>query len=157
MVTGSADEVLELLTVAHRLIYRLMFPLLREHGLAVTDAAVMKLVSGMGGGAGEGFRLTDLSRELGLPPSTLTAVIDRLESMGYLMRVPSPADRRSVLVRPTARWGEVCQRLQARREAELRAVLAALPPEQVSRLAADLAALVSVLKQRQSGSPPGEG
>jgi len=34
--------------------------------------------------------------------STLTSILDRLESRGFLLREPHPDDRRSFLVRPTA-------------------------------------------------------
>ncbi len=175
----TASDVTELLALAHRLLYRLMLPLLRAEGLTVSEVLVMKCVAGgwetgreaadgPGGAGGSedaalrgeapaGYRLTDLSRQVGLPPSTLTAVIDRLEAMGYLVRTPSPADRRSVLVRPTERWREVWRRLRARRDGEMAAVLAALGPEQVARLAADLEALVAALRERQADRARGEG
>jgi DNA-binding MarR family transcriptional regulator len=37
----------------------------------------------------------------GLTTGAITAVIDRLERLGYARRVPDPADRRRVLVEPT--------------------------------------------------------
>lgn len=179
MTPPAASDVTELLALAHRFLYRLMLPLLRAEGLTVSEVLVMKCLTdgwetgreagggpgaaGEAGGdappaeAGAGYRLTDLSRQLGVPPSTLTAVIDRLEAMGYLVRVPSPADRRSVLVRPTERWNEAWRRLRARRDGEMAAVLAALRPEQVARLAADLEALVAALRERQAGLARGEG
>ncbi|MGO4613864.1 MarR family winged helix-turn-helix transcriptional regulator [Nocardia sp. 2YAB30] len=38
----------------------------------------------------------DVSAATGLPPSTTTRVVDRLEQAGYLRRVASPHDRRKV-------------------------------------------------------------
>lgn len=39
-----------------------------------------------------------LAPELGVRPSAVTGVVDRLERAGYVRRVPDPADRRRVLV-----------------------------------------------------------
>jgi DNA-binding MarR family transcriptional regulator len=41
---------------------------------------------------------TALARRAGLHPATLTGVLDRLERGGWVVRLPNPADRRSVLV-----------------------------------------------------------
>jgi DNA-binding MarR family transcriptional regulator len=43
----------------------------------------------------------ELQRAFGLRPSTLTAVIDRLERQGLVERRLNPADRRSFLIAPT--------------------------------------------------------
>jgi DNA-binding MarR family transcriptional regulator len=43
-----------------------------------------------------------LAERLGLTTGSVTAMLDRLERLGYLTRSPDPADRRRVIVRPTA-------------------------------------------------------
>jgi DNA-binding MarR family transcriptional regulator len=43
----------------------------------------------------------ELARASGLTTGAITAVVDRLERLGYAQRVPDPADRRRVLVEPT--------------------------------------------------------
>src|SRR5271157_4230964 len=48
-----------------------------------------------------GLALGDLSRKMFLHPSTLTGVIDRLESKGYVVRDRDAADRRVVKVQLT--------------------------------------------------------
>ena len=54
-------------------------------------------------------RLTagELARELGLTTGAVTALIDRLEKLGYLRRVADPGDRRRVLLELTALTKEV--------------------------------------------------
>ncbi len=42
--------------------------------------------------------IQDLSRRTSLSKSTLTAMLDRLESEGYISRAPSGEDRREVLI-----------------------------------------------------------
>jgi DNA-binding MarR family transcriptional regulator len=43
----------------------------------------------------------ELARRSGLSKSTLTAMLDRLEAMGHVQRLPAADDRRSVLVART--------------------------------------------------------
>jgi len=42
-----------------------------------------------------------LSTELGLRTGSVTAMLDRLERLGYVTRSPDPADRRKVVIRAT--------------------------------------------------------
>lgn len=44
-----------------------------------------------------------IAREVRLTPAAVTALIDRLERRGYVLRQPDPGDRRKVLVTPTAK------------------------------------------------------
>lgn len=44
---------------------------------------------------------TDLANYLGVKTSSITALLDRLESGGHLRRVPSPFDRRRTMIEPT--------------------------------------------------------
>ncbi len=42
-----------------------------------------------------------LVADLGLPRSTMTAIVDRLEARGLVNRLPNPEDRRSVILQAT--------------------------------------------------------
>ncbi|MEV0646749.1 MarR family transcriptional regulator [Phytomonospora sp. NPDC050363] len=44
---------------------------------------------------------TELGAHLGLTTGSVTAMLDRLEKLGYLTRSPDPGDRRRVVVRAT--------------------------------------------------------
>lgn len=44
---------------------------------------------------------SQLGVALGLTTGSVTAMLDRLEKLGYLTRSPDPGDRRKVIVRPT--------------------------------------------------------
>lgn len=46
-------------------------------------------------------------------PSTLTGVLDRLERRGLVARRPNPADRRSLLIVPTAQGRAAARRVDA--------------------------------------------
>jgi DNA-binding MarR family transcriptional regulator len=68
------------------------------HGLAVTQAEAHVLAQlALGGPTSIG----DLHREFGHKRSTLTSVIDRLESRGFVRREINPDDRRSFVIRLT--------------------------------------------------------
>src|SRR5881398_2896088 len=51
---------------------------------------------------GESHPVRDLVEATGQRPSTLTGVLDRLESRGLIERRANPTDRRSFLIAPTA-------------------------------------------------------
>lgn len=45
--------------------------------------------------------ISELARKTQLSKSTLTSMLDRLEKTGYIVRVPSKADRRVILIKRT--------------------------------------------------------
>jgi DNA-binding MarR family transcriptional regulator len=51
----------------------------------------------------EGTRLRDLADSSKLTPPAIGVHVDELERLGYVERVPDPADRRAKLIRPTDR------------------------------------------------------
>lgn len=67
-------------------------------GLAPPDAGVMRAIA-----AGPGTTQQALARHLGVMPSRVVALIDRLEQKGLVERVGSPDDRRAYALRLTAR------------------------------------------------------
>lgn len=51
--------------------------------------------------AGVGIRPTELAARLGVTSASMTSLVDRLVSGGYVTREPHPSDRRAVILRPT--------------------------------------------------------
>lgn len=51
----------------------------------------------------DGLRLSDLAQISGRNKQTIAAIVDELESLGYLRRVDDAADRRAKLIVPTER------------------------------------------------------
>lgn len=56
-----------------------------------------------------GLRQNDLVRLSGRNKQTIGAIIDELETMGYVSRVTDPADRRAKLIVPTERGRRLMQ------------------------------------------------
>jgi DNA-binding MarR family transcriptional regulator len=50
-----------------------------------------------------GLRQTELTRLARRNKQTIGAIVDEMEKLGYVSRVPDPADRRAKLIMPTAR------------------------------------------------------
>ncbi len=69
-----------------------------------------------------------LARHLGIADSTLSAFLDRMESLGYLGRKTSPQDRREVELRLTLRGEAAMQATSVLDLERLRLVLARLSP-----------------------------
>jgi DNA-binding MarR family transcriptional regulator len=84
-------------------------------------------------GARGSMRLTELSDELGMPLTTASDVVRRLESHGLVRRRPNPDDGRSFLFELTARgdrewrrgWGAL-QRIDAKLDVDRERMRAAL-------------------------------
>lgn len=61
----------------------------------------------------EGMRLTALADAALMTKQSMGYLVDDLESLGYVERVPDPADRRAKVVRLTARGNDVDQTVRA--------------------------------------------
>jgi DNA-binding MarR family transcriptional regulator len=94
---------------------------LAADGVEATDYGALSLV-----GAWGEVRLTELAERLGLPLTTASDVVRRLESRGHVRRRPNPEDGRSFLFALTARgdrewrrgWGAL-QRIDERLATEI--------------------------------------
>lgn len=58
----------------------------------------------------DGISIQELARKTSLGKSTLTSMLDRLEQAGFVKRVPSKEDRRTILIKLTEKDRE-CQDL----------------------------------------------
>lgn len=76
--------------------------------------------------------LQELQRAFGHKPSTLTAVVDRLEARGYAVRKVNPSDRRSVVVSLTRRGRPVAGRVLKAVESLDREIAAACSPSDLA-------------------------
>ncbi len=90
--------MLLLLFAAHQRMVQLVGRELSADGVESDTYAVLSLL-----GARGSVRLTDFARELGLPLTTMSDVVRRLESRGHVRRRPNPDDGRSFLFELTAR------------------------------------------------------
>jgi DNA-binding MarR family transcriptional regulator len=86
-------SLLLLLVAAHQRMAQLVERELEADEVAAADYALLSLV-GVRGPA----RLTEVAAELGMPLTTASDAVRRLEARGHAVRAPNPDDGRSVLV-----------------------------------------------------------
>lgn len=80
-------------------------------------------------------RPVDLATALGVDPSTVTRLCDRLVRKGLISRRRRGADRRAVQLALSARGTELVSTVTRRRQLEIRRILRAVPPSSRRRLA----------------------
>jgi DNA-binding MarR family transcriptional regulator len=90
--------VLLLLVAAHQRMAQLVERELAADGVESNGYAVLSLI-----GARGTMRLTELAAELGMPLTTASDVVRRLEGRGHVRRRANPDDGRSFLFELTAR------------------------------------------------------
>src|SRR3954470_6016940 len=108
-------SLLLLLVAANQRMAQLVDRELAADGVEATGYASLSLIGVRGS-----MRLTELAEELGMPLTTASDVVRRLESRGHVRRRPNPEDGRSFLFELTARgdrewrrgWGAL-QRINA--------------------------------------------
>lgn len=76
-------------------------------------------------------RLADL---LDVSFSNATGLIDRMEERGLVERIRVPDDRRVVIVRASARGGQMRDEIEALKQDRMRSILARLAPNQLTRV-----------------------
>ena len=90
----------------------------------------------------DGVRLSDLAESLHIAPRSATEVADGLQARGLVERTPDPADRRAVILRPTAEGRRVRTEVGRARAADNDALLSRLSAEDRATLGRLLGALL---------------
>lgn len=88
-----------------------------------------------------------LAQHMGVTPSTMSHHVDRLQAAGYALRVRDPRDSRRVHVRLTKAGVRIKQQQKVLDPELIRALLAQLPPADVTRAIAGLELLAGAAKR----------
>ena len=94
--------------------------------------------------------IAEIARRTGLGKSTLTGILDRLERDGHLRRVRSTADRRVILVEPTARDSRSQAVFLSASEEMISLFYDGFGPSEIDRFEADLARIYQNLQRREA-------
>jgi DNA-binding MarR family transcriptional regulator len=113
---------------------------LAEDGLRVRQYSVLSLVCA----SADGESQRDLAEVLALDPSQVVAFVDDLHRAGLVERRPSPADRRTKLVVPTARGRAVREQAAERAESRLAEALGPLTTDERATLRVLLAKVLAL-------------
>jgi len=91
--------------VVSQLVGEVVADLVRGSGVSGTEFAVMSAIA-----VWPGSTPTQLSRRLGMPPTTLSALLNRLEDRGQVRRMRDRGDGRRFILELTARGRRTRQR-----------------------------------------------
>jgi DNA-binding MarR family transcriptional regulator len=90
----------------------------------------------------DGVRLSDLAESLHIAPRSATEVADGLQGRGLVERTADPADRRAVILRPTAEGRRIRAEVGRARAADNEELLSRLSADDRATLARLLGALL---------------
>lgn len=102
--TELSDEILRSLRRIVRAIDLHSRVLAQSHGLTGPQALILKELTRL-----EDATVGQLAQQVSLSPATVTDILGRLESRGFVTRTRSEQDKRRVLVKPTAAALEALQ------------------------------------------------
>jgi DNA-binding MarR family transcriptional regulator len=136
--------LIELFWNINRKIVRRLAPLAEKEGVSMTEMVVLWKTHHTGA-----RRVTALAEELGVPPSTLTGMLDRLVESGWLERDRDPDDRRAVVMKSTEKLGALVRSLKQASSRTLDKAFRSLPQNTRDRLAGDLASVLECLEQEE--------
>jgi DNA-binding MarR family transcriptional regulator len=101
-------------------------------------------------------RVTDLAQLERVRQPTMSALVGRMERLGWVARVAGEADRRAVFVRLTDEGKRILAEAEAARNAALDSYLGALSGDDLAALTAALPPLHKLVERAQRGQPTGQ-
>ncbi len=122
---------------AYGLFRSTMRPYFAEHGLSGAQWGILRALQRASDEGIDGLRLSELGRRLLVRPPSVTTLVDRLERVELVERVPSSEDQRAKLVKLTPSGRELVARVLRKHPAQIERVLAGLSIEE-QRLMLDL-------------------
>jgi DNA-binding MarR family transcriptional regulator len=139
---------LRLVHPVHRATHRIGLYLdhLRERRLTQGEAHILALLAHSGRA-----NVADLHRGLAHKRSTLTSILDRLARRRLITRAVGETDRRTFVVRPTAKGRKLAQRVQRHLSALERAVVRRVSAADIKGFNKVIAALEQEAHQRAGG------
>ncbi|NYV75726.1 MULTISPECIES: MarR family transcriptional regulator [Streptomyces] len=102
----------------------------------------------------DGINLRTLAESLASTPPSTSRLCDRLQAAGFIERVTSPEDRREVRLHLSGRGRVFLADLRARREKEVREVLADMPAAKRIALLEGLEAFCATAASQILGAAP---
>lgn len=139
---ADIGRLLELVELVGRRMRRQLQPVVEAEGISVPELFVLRKVYGLGK-----CRVTELAEDIGIVPSTLTGITERLVTKGFLRREADPEDRRAILLEAGEKLPEVMERIRRAREDRLEGAFKLLPPKELDRLVVDLEQLLHGFEQ----------
>jgi DNA-binding MarR family transcriptional regulator len=141
----TPPDLVELLTVTSRRLSRTVAAALAEDGATLDGYRVLRSLV-----AAPGRTMGQLGAGLHLPGPTATRVVDGLVDAALAYRLPDPADRRRVVVHPSALGRTRLVRWEALVQAREQALAGSLGDRRVAELAGALGRLLAELSDDEN-------
>lgn len=119
-------------------------------GMTVAQAATLEALAD-----GDGLRLGELGRRLGIAPSTLSRNLDRLEDRGFVIRAPDPDDRRALRACLTNAGRSAAVSVRGQEIEFTRAILEKLPGASAETTVAGIENLLAAIRTATESCCPG--
>jgi len=136
--------LVELFWNVNRRLARRLAPLARREGMSASELVVLWKAHKLGE-----CRVTALAEDIGVPPSTVTGMMDRLVEGGWLARERDPEDRRAVVMKSTPALADLIRGLKHESSRILEKALRHLPQETRHRLENDLTTVLECLEREE--------
>ena len=95
------------------------------------------------------LKITELSSKLGLPNSTVSGIVDRLEKLGMIERIRSEKDRRVVHVSISPKFKDMHKNFHKQIEDKIEATMNRGTPEEMDKIVEGLETLKKLLSSRE--------
>ncbi|MFB7508945.1 MarR family winged helix-turn-helix transcriptional regulator [Streptomyces broussonetiae] len=138
----------DLVRVETRLYNAVSARLRAEQGLGLGQFELLEIIDRV-----PGCRVLDIVGELAITVGAVSKAVDRLVAAGWCLRVAHPHDRRSSVLRLTSAGEEQLSASRPIVESELISLTAAVPPDDLARIASTLATLRATLEAGSHGRP----
>ena len=142
---NSEMQLAELLMGINKEISKRLVPMFREQKLSIAEISVLMKMNRT-----PACRASELAAMIGIPSSTVTGILDRLEKRGLLKRRQDPNDRRSILITVTQKTKDFVANLITSMEGMLREAFRSMPDSRTQRLIEDLRFILKALEQQSS-------
>ena len=119
-------------------------------GMTVAQAATLEALAD-----GDGLRLGELGRRLGIAPSTLSRNLDRLEDRGFVIRAPDPDDRRALRASLTNAGRSAAVSVRGQEIEFTRTILEKLPGVSAETTVAGIENLLAAIRTATESCCPG--
>jgi len=144
---NSEMQLVELLRGINKEISKRLVTIVREQKLSIAEISVLMRMNRT-----PACRATELAAMIGIPTSTVTGILDRLERRGLLKRRRDPNDRRSILIMVTQKTKDFVADLITPMEGMLREAFRSMPDSRTQRLIEDLRFILKALEQQSSAA-----
>ncbi|MEJ2662606.1 MAG: MarR family winged helix-turn-helix transcriptional regulator [Spirochaetia bacterium] len=142
------DYEIQLFELFHQISHKIrhmMGDVFRNAGFSMTEIFVLVSMKKR-----KTSRVTELAERIGIPASTLTGIIDRLESQELLTRSLDPEDRRSFIISATPTLENFIGNWMKPMESRLKQIFLSMPSDRIERMLGDLRFLLELLDKEYS-------